>query len=646
MTADLAKESIVFLGTVLLCALLVPAVLPLLRRCGLVDRPNARSSHTTAIPRGAGAVIVLSFVAVLAAYAAGTGWRVLNSDRALQGFLCAVAFLFGMGFIDDLRSVPSWVKLLFQVGVAYLLVTVGFVFPLERVVPATPVWLAEMLTLLWIVGVINAVNFIDGSDGLATSLSALALASFVVISRIVPVNVATGNPEAIATVRELVRDINVVALAGLGSALPFLLYNMSPAKCFLGDSGSTFLGLVLATIGILIARFEPGAGGAVAAGGIPTAYLIVPWLVLLIPIADAIRVAVTRMLVGRSPFRPDNRHIHHLLHRAGLSPNQIAFLVGLAQVIFSLAAALLVRSSYSPFLIAGIFILLVYGFIWFVKSSYRARRFVALALNRRLLHYMDGKEGYENAAGFRDRFEQEIARARRHNDSLVAVVVNTMALKLSGKLPNPLENPKFLDTVLRALRREDIKCRFSNDRLAFLLVETDRELAKRVCTRIRGYFDAIRNGESAELEVGIGMAAFPEDGAAITTLLQAAESRALQDISKTRVGEAVRPREAAAQGDPALDRGPGAAGSADDGALSPVGLVSAVGLASGDGVPVNGVPVNGRAAPCGVLTAAAGGPILDRRQKPSVPGAAPEGASRRERWALVGRPPRPRQPSV
>ena len=523
MSLDMPKESIVFLGGILLSSILIPLCLPIFRRLGIVDRPNARSSHTTAIPRGMGLVVVASFVAILFAYCYFVPNVPLEVQGHLPGLLWSVGLLVLVGFIDDTKGVSAFVKLLFQCGSALLLILSNFVMPLPPYFGQHQPLVEQAFTLVWIVGVINAINFIDGSDGLATTLSSLCMILFVGISRILPADMSKAADP-------LVRSINLLGLAGISCALPFLLFNLSPAKCFLGDAGSTFFGLLLAILGILTAQYNSPLVASETEQGFAFSYFLVPWLVLFVPIADAVRVAVGRVIRGTSPFRPDNRHLHHLLHRAGLSPNQMLFLVSLGVLILGLGAAILVRSNQSPFLLMGIMLLLIYGLLWFMKSSYRARRFVTMALNRRLLHFMDVSEGYENPASFKERFEQEIARTRRHASGLTVLIVNSLSKKPSVPGASPLENPKFLETLLRALRREDVKCRFSNERLAFLLVETDKDLAAAVCERIWKRFESICQGESADLQVAIGMAGYPADGDSVSSLLQVAEADALGSI--------------------------------------------------------------------------------------------------------------------
>ena len=527
------KESIVFLGGILLSSLLIPLALPLLRRLGVVDLPNARSCHTTAIPRGAGVVVVLTFLFVLYLYCwFAPSVPLLEMDR-LEALSWAVAFLVTVGFLDDMKGVAPSIKLLFQCGSAFILIAAGFVMPLPAVFGEQQFFVERVFSLLWFVGVINAVNFIDGSDGLATTLSTLCILIFVGISRIIPDKVADAS-------QDLTKMVNLLGLAGAGSALPFLLYNVCPARCFLGDAGSTFFGLLLGVLGVLTAQYDHTLENPALLGevGFRYSFLIVPWLVLAVPIGDAIRVTGGRLFKGRSPFRPDNRHLHHLLNRAGLSPNQLLFLVSLGVLTSGLGAAILVRSTRGPFMLIGTCFLCLSVLVWFFfRSSYRAQRFVYLALNNRLLRFMETAEGYENAASFNERCEQELARAKRHNGALTVLVVNAAAASRQNHA-NPLENPTFLGNLLRKLRREDIKGRFSSDRLAFLLIETDKELAAQVCERFHGLFQSIAQGESAGLQVGIGLASYPLDGDSVRALLQYAEGDAL--VRKS-AGSAARP---------------------------------------------------------------------------------------------------------
>jgi GGDEF domain-containing protein len=204
----------------------------------------------------------------------------------------------------------------------------------------------------------------------------------------------------------------------------------------------------------------------------------------------------------------------------------MVFSVTLLVIISGLIAAFVVQSNPSHYLWVAIGALVLLGQLWFLKSSYRVRRFVTALMNKRLIESGEVPPGYENPPLFKERLEQELARARRRKRPLSLVVVTVTGRKLNQPGASPLENPKFLEDLLHALRREDIKGRFSNDRLAFLLVETEREVAEEVTKRIQDRFAAIQDGESGDLQYGIGLSSFPDDGDQATDLFKVAEAEA------------------------------------------------------------------------------------------------------------------------
>ena len=533
--SQLANQSIVFIIAILVSSILLPLLVPLYKRFDLVDRPNARSAHSRAVPRGVGLVVFSAFVLVFFAFGYFTGNLGYVLSGALGTFLVASAALVAIGFIDDVFRVPALVKLVVQIGVAVLVIRAGVVTPLPELFGAdAQIWVERVFTLFWIVGVINAVNFIDGSDGLCTSLCSLCMLVFVAISSLLYIE----NPAQTGT---LTHTVHFLGLAAAGSALPFLLYNMAPAKCFLGDAGSMFFGFVLAVLGALVTQFArpPGVPSELVSEVASYRFAVLPWIVLVVPIADSVRVFSWRILRRRSPLRPDNTHLHHLLLRAGLTANQMVFFVGLLTVLFSFFAVFIAQSRASAYLFVGIGCLVVFAQIWFVRTSYRVRRFVTILMSKKLLTGSDVPQGYENAPAFRERLEQELARARRRKQPLSVAVVMVSGKQLDEPGASPLENPRFLVDLLNCLRREDVKARFTADRLAFLLVETERTVAEAVMQRIHEKFASIQRGESSDLRFGLGFASFPGDGDTSQALFNVADAHAKEELESQRASDDV-----------------------------------------------------------------------------------------------------------
>jgi UDP-GlcNAc:undecaprenyl-phosphate GlcNAc-1-phosphate transferase len=512
----------VFLGALLACGVLLPLALPLYVRLGLVDKPNARSAHSRATPRGVGLVIVAGFwIALLAAslVAGDDSASLLREGPHVWAILSASTLLVVAGFVDDVWRLPALAKLFLQCSCALVLFLADYVVPLPEVFGGAQYWVEGGFTFLWVVGVINAVNFIDGSDGYCTAVSLLCVLLYVALSFVVSDDVAASGEQITATIR-------LVGLATAGAALPFLIYNLSPARCFLGDTGSMFFGFVLALLGILMAQYARPEGGSVLAAG-QYRYLIVPWLVLFVPVSDGVRVALLRLKSGRSPFRPDNTHMHHVLQSWGLSPGQMVITVSLLGTTFGVGAALLLIESPGPYWVLAAVGLAIATAVWFLRSSYRARRLATNIANRCLLLEAKVPRDYCKAASFKEQAEQELARARRRASpvSLAVVTVRGSDLELPGA--SPLENPRFLQGLLEVVRMEDLKGRFGVEFLAFLLVETDKGTANDVIARIRERFARVCRGESQHLRFGIGLVSFPRDGDTFSKLFKSAEEDAL-----------------------------------------------------------------------------------------------------------------------
>ncbi len=319
--------SLVQLGLVFATGFVVSAVLqPIVRRFavmrGLLDYPDDnRRNHITPIPRlgGVGVVVGVSAALLLGAVLAGS-----SGGFTLSPFILALAvgslLLFVTGLVDDIRGVPPIAKLIVQSVAALILWQVGFqirvlAFPPSYVIPLGVI--ALPVTLVWIIGVSNAFNLVDGADGLAGGVGIIAL-------------VAT----ALSAV--VLHDVPVLwcSVALIGALLGFLRLNFPPARIFLGDSGSLVVGFLLA---VLTVRGMTRPDGAL--------YAIGPIFALSYPLLDTGMAILRRWLRGDPLSRADGRHIHHQLQLLDMGP-RVALLV-----LYSLSAvvALLgISATYAP----------------------------------------------------------------------------------------------------------------------------------------------------------------------------------------------------------------------------------------------------------------------------------------------------------
>ena len=311
-------------------ALVTTGVVPIVRRAGLrwglIDRPDSRKQHTTPMVRLGGIGIVAGFAFTLA-LVWGLGWfgsLEAAKDRliwtTLEGSLC----FFLIGLADDLWALPPLPRLAAQVAVATAAwsqgVRIGAIdLPLEflQISPDAPLVLPEPLSLLatviWLVGITNAINWLDGLDGLAAGVAGIGAVGLVSVS------FSLHQPAA-----------GILAAALAGSCFGFLRHNFNPARIFMGDGGSYFLGFALAAISIV----GP-------AKGLTTVSLVLPLLILSLPLADMSAVIMGRLSAGRSPFHPDRRHLHHRLLRAGFSHRRTVVLIyAFTQWLASLALVL------------------------------------------------------------------------------------------------------------------------------------------------------------------------------------------------------------------------------------------------------------------------------------------------------------------
>ncbi len=279
-------------------ALVTPPTRRLATLIGAVDREGPRRAHHGTTPRLGGVPLAIGVtVGVICAWLWSSPWYV--SDPRCWGLVAGATIILGLGIYDDIREIKPRHKLVFQAAAAGCAYLVGI--RIETV--ALPfggtldlAWMGPPITLLWIVGVTNAMNLLDGIDGLAAGVTIIAAVAFLLIGG------TTGAPAYVA----------VGAGATIGACFVMGFHTLRKRKMFLGDSGSLCLGFILANLALLACRRPLG----------PLSPAL-PLLALGLPVTDTLASIVRRALLGRSPFSPDRGHIHHALLSLGLSARTV-----------------------------------------------------------------------------------------------------------------------------------------------------------------------------------------------------------------------------------------------------------------------------------------------------------------------------------
>jgi UDP-GlcNAc:undecaprenyl-phosphate/decaprenyl-phosphate GlcNAc-1-phosphate transferase len=301
-------------------ALLTPVVRYLARRQGLLDEPGERKVHDVAIPRLGGIAIAGAFYLGLAAalLVSSASTSLLREANQLVAVLLGAALIVCIGIVDDLFGMRARAKLSAQIAVAIVVALLGMSIdhldgPWGQL--ALGAW-SIPLTVAWFVAVMNAINLIDGLDGLASGVVLIGMGAFYVIAS------AGGATPPIAA----------ILAAAAGGVLGFLPYNLFPASIIMGDTGSILLGFLLAAAGVAVTQSSP-------TGAAPW----VPALVLALPLGDT-AWAVTRRVIGGAPiFAPDKRHVHHRLLAAGLSQRNAMLVLWAVSGLLGLVGVLAAR---------------------------------------------------------------------------------------------------------------------------------------------------------------------------------------------------------------------------------------------------------------------------------------------------------------
>ncbi|RKD22040.1 undecaprenyl-phosphate alpha-N-acetylglucosaminyl 1-phosphate transferase [Caminicella sporogenes] len=298
-----------------------PLVKKLAYKLGAIDIPkDDRRIHKTPIPRLGGLAIYLGFLISVLIF--------LEVDRAIAGMIIGASIIIITGIIDDLNPLPPKVKLTLQIISALVLVKFGvkidFIsnfFKSGKVIDLKI--LSIPITIFWIVGITNTVNLIDGLDGLAAGISSIVAITLAYIAYVNQSIIPNAGETAILTL--------IVA----GACIGFLPYNFNPAKIFMGDTGSLFLGFILAAISI---------NGSIK--GATTLAIVVPILALGLPIFDTAFAILRRVYNGRPIMEADKGHLHHRLLSIGLCQRRAVLILYLISSMLGLSAAFLLNRRY------------------------------------------------------------------------------------------------------------------------------------------------------------------------------------------------------------------------------------------------------------------------------------------------------------
>lgn len=302
--------------------MLTPVILHFAHKYKWYDQQNYRKIHTENIPRLGGIAIFLAFF-----IASMLGFFLIVSPAQIQLWsttsvaliIAGMAVMHGMGIYDDFVNLRAPLKFFFQILSGIIVVSSGAMiqslrFPLIGTIQI-PIFIAIPLTILWIVSIANAINLIDGADGLAGGYSAIA-AFFMGI-------IALGQGNLLTA---------ILAFALVGSLAGFLVFNFPPARIFMGDSGSLFLGFVLAVLPVI------GLNGKVPSTE-NTVFLLIPTLSLLyLPITDTLLAIFRRLSRGQPVHAADREHIHHRLMDRGFTGKKLIAIVYSGAFIFGIAA--------------------------------------------------------------------------------------------------------------------------------------------------------------------------------------------------------------------------------------------------------------------------------------------------------------------
>ena len=343
-----------FILAMFISMLLIPPLIRFAPRIGLVDIPDERKVHINAIPRVGGIAMVIAAIIPMLL------WLPKNTEYLT--FLASVLIIFFFGVWDDRSDLNYKIKFFGQILAVILVVVVGNVqiryIPFLGLEPINE-WLSIPLTIFTLLGITNAMNLVDGLDGLAGGTTLIGFGAIGLLSYISTETGGTANPY-----------IALVSISIMGSTLGFLRFNTHPARIFMGDTGSQFLGFCIGVLAISITQQTdlPYNSG-------------IPLILLCWPIFDTLMVMTIRISQGKSPFVADKNHIHHRLLALGLDHYEVVFVIYVVQAILATTAFIL--RNFSDVYVISTYIAINIAAIFFIRwASTNKGRFQISASSR------------------------------------------------------------------------------------------------------------------------------------------------------------------------------------------------------------------------------------------------------------------------
>ncbi len=351
-----------YLVTVLLAAIITYLLTPLVRdlaiKAGAVTAIRSRDVHLEPTPRWGGLAMWLSMALTLVI----VNYLPLvhkSFGSEATGIFLSGTFILLLGLLDDRFDLDPITKFAGQALAAGILLIYGVQIlwlPINGIT-TLPTNIGQLLTILFVMVVINAINFVDGLDGLATGIVMICAASFFAFSYLLAVINGLNRAGAPSLITAVV----------IGLCLGFLPHNFHPAQIFMGDSGAMFLGLMVSASAITLTGQVDASAITEENGSSALLPLLLPFTVLAIPLLDFAMAILRRVKAGRSPFAADREHLHHRIMRFGLTQQRTTIVLYLWTAMFALPTVIAAFVSIWIAILAGALIFL--SSVWVIKSS-------------------------------------------------------------------------------------------------------------------------------------------------------------------------------------------------------------------------------------------------------------------------------------